>query len=169
MSLSAEHETQTGCEVDRNMQLLRGVPCLGVLKPELQRVLAYLCERASFAPGEDILIENELGSGVLVLVSGTAQLMRQGCVVGDVVAGQCVGIIALVSEFRWLFTLRAVSEAECIFLPRKKILPQIMAHPEEMLAMLHVIGKCIADWERHRLEESGQCALYLDGAGVSML
>ncbi len=133
MSLSDQHEGQ--CELHCAMHILRDVPLFAGLAPEFFRVMAYLCERQIFAAGQDILVMGDAAEMAVVLVRGDARIERGGRHVAMRGKGSCVGGMALLAEFRWLYALRAETEVECLLLPRHKFLPQFMARPDALAVL----------------------------------
>lgn len=163
MSLSDQPEAQ--CELHCAMHILRDVPLFAGLAPEFYRVMAYLCERQVFAAGQEILALGDAAEAAVVLVRGDARIEygeRQVAIRGK---GSCVGGMALLADFRWLYSLRAETEVECLLLPRRKFLPQFMARPDALAVLAGKIVAAAVDWERRQLEFGGEACAF----GLGML
>ncbi len=150
MNLSGSNEEK--CELLRSVQLIRNVSFFSDLSPDFCRVLAYLCERQIFSAGQDILKEGEVADTAVIVARGTAQLMHGKQLVEAVERGSCTGVLALLGQFRWLYTLQAESEVECLLLPRHKFLPQFMAQPEALVGVTRKLIGEVVEWERRQLE-----------------
>lgn len=154
MNLSDQPEGQ--CELEYNLRLLRELPVFAGLAQELLRVMAYLCEREVFAQGQSILTVNEPAEGPVLLIRGTAGIEHGSRRVATVSEGMCVGGLALLGRFRWLYTLRAETEVECLLLPRRKLLPQFFAQPEALLNVAQGLIGGVVQWDQQRLERGGE-------------
>lgn len=153
MDLSEKPELHE-CELDCNLRILRELPVFAGLPSELLRVLAYLCEREVFAPGQPVLEEGQPAETTVAVISGSLAIERDGEVLGRVARGKCAGGLALLGRFKWLYTLRAEMEAECLLLPRHKILPQLLAQPEMMATVTQGLIDAVIGWDRDRLENT---------------
>jgi len=162
MNLSDQLEGQ--CELECNLRLLRELPIFGELAPELVRVMAYLCEREVFAQGQSILSVNEPAEGAVILVRGTACFERGTRRISTVSEGKCVGGLALLGRFRWLYTLRAETDVECLLLPRRKLLPQLFAHPEALVIVARELIGGVVQWDQQCLERGCETDTHGPGA-----
>jgi CRP-like cAMP-binding protein len=163
MNLSGKNEET--CELQRSMQLIRNVPFFASLSPDFFRVLAYLCERQIFAAKQIIQREGESADAAMILVRGTAHIRHGDRHVATVGKGLCVGGLALLGEFRWLYSLQAESEVECLLLPRHKFLPQFIAQPDALVSVAGALIGAVVDWDQWQLERAGEIRAY----GLGML
>ena len=154
MNLSDQPDGQ--CELECNQRLLREQPIFAELAPELLRVVAYFCEREVFAPGQPILAEGDQADSAVIVVRGEARIERGGRRMGVVPAGKCVGGMALLGRFRWVYDLRAETEVECLLLPRRKLLPQLLAQPVALASVARELVQGVVMWDRQRLERAGE-------------
>ena len=164
MDLSEKLEIHE-CELDYNLRVLRELPVFAGLPPELLRVLAYLCERETFAPGQSVLEEGQPAEKVVAVISGSLAVEREGEVLGRVERGMYAGGLALLGRFKWLYTLRAEIGSKCLLLPRHKILPQLLAQPEMMAIVTQELIDAVVEWDRNRFETAPDGR----GAGPGML
>lgn len=158
MSLSEGHEEQ--CELHSNLLILRNVPFFQGLSPDFLRVLAYLCEKQVFAARDVILQEGEPAETAVVAVRGWATIEHGDTVVERLEEGGCVGGFSLLGQYRWLYTLRAATEVECLLMPRFKFLPQIQARPDALITLVRGLIAAAMDRE-HRLLQArpGGCSV----------
>ena len=150
--VSSEQPENHQCELECNLRILRELPFLAELPDELLRVMAYLCERETFAPGQTILEAGHPAEASVVVIRGEAAIEREGRRVGTVSEGMCAGGLALLRRFRWLYTLRAEADTECLLLYRRKLLPQLEARPEALAAVAGELVESVVFWDLQRLE-----------------
>lgn len=153
------------CELQGRVHLLRNIPVFAGLSPEFLQVLAYLCERRIFTPSQVILKQEESAETAVIVVRGDARLELGGRHIAMTKNGSCIGGLALLGQFRWLYSLRAETEVECLLLPRHKFLPQFMARPEAFMSVARGLVGTVVDWEQHQLELPGETRSY----GLAML
>jgi len=162
--ISPEQSEAHECELDCNLRVLRELPFCAELPAELLRVMAYLCERETFAPGQVVLETGQPAEGAVVVLRGTADIEREGRRVGVVTEGMCVGGLALLGRFRWMYTLRAAGEIECLLLHRRKLLPQLEARPEALVSVVAELVESVVFWDLQRLERGADMDMH--GLGV---
>lgn len=162
--VSSERPEGHECELDCNLRVLREQPFLAELPEELLRVMAYLCERETFAPGQAILEEGHPADAAVVVISGKASIEREGRRVGMVSEGMCAGGLALLGRFRWLYDLRAEADTECLLLYRRKLLPQLEARPEALAAVAGELVESVVFWDLQRLERGADMDVH--GPGI---
>ena len=75
------------------------------------------------------------------------------------------GGLALLGQFRWLYSLRAETEVECLLLPKHKFLPQFLAQPDALVVVARELIGAVVAWEQRQLEQSGGKLCY----GLTML
>lgn len=148
----SERPEATQCELDCNLRVLRELPLFSGLSPELLRVMAYLCEREILAPGQVAVESGHAAEGALAVIDGTLAIERGGRRLGAMSEGMCAGGLALLGDFRWVYTLRAETPAECLVLPRRRLLPQLMAQPGSLAAVARELAGSVVMWDLRRLE-----------------
>ena len=164
MDLSEKPESHE-CELSRNLRVLRELPVFAGLPQELLRVMAYLCEREVFAPGQAVLEEGQPAETAVAVVAGTLVIERGGRRLGTVSQGTMAGGLALVGGFKSLYTLRAEDGAEGLLLHRRKLLPQFLAQPEALASVIRELVDSVAAWDAQRLERGADA----DTAGPGVL
>jgi CRP-like cAMP-binding protein len=158
MNLLGNNEER--CELQCAMQLIRNVPFFSDLSHDFCRVLAYLCERQIFSVHQLIQREGDMADMAVILVRGTAHILQGGRQITPVAQGSCVGGLALLGQFRWLYSLRAETEVECLLLPRHKFLPQFIAQPDTLGAVARELIGTVVAWEQQQLERPGEMRSY---------
>jgi len=150
MSLSAQNEGR--CDLHCCMQILRDVPLFTGLSSDFFRVMAYLCERQSYGADQVILAAGETAETAVIVVRGDVRIEREGRRVATLAKGSCVGGMALLGKFRWLYSLRAETELECLLLYQRKFLPQFIARPDALAVLAGNVAEAVVARERRQLE-----------------
>ncbi len=163
MNLSELHEEQSELFLSQN--ILRNVPLFAGLAPEFFSVMAYLCNKQVFAADQAILTEGEPADASVVLIRGNARIERGGHQFATLGKGSCVGGMALLGQFRWLYSLRAETEVECLLLPRHRFLPQFLARPESLALLAGRMIETVVNWDLQMLGNPGDVNPY----GLGML
>lgn len=60
--------------------------------------------------------------------------------------------MALLGKFRWLYSLRAETELECLLLYQRKFLPQFIARPDALAVLAGNVAEAVVARERRQLE-----------------
>lgn len=159
-------ETESRCELAHNEQLLRAQPLLAPLSRDVLRLIAYLGERRRYGAGEEVLGEGEPAESAVLLVGGGLTFRRGDKQLAALMPGAMVGAMALLGRFPWPYSLLADTASECLLLPRRKIRPQLLAHPEALAALAESLIETALAWEQQRLARAGEAP---DIPGLAML
>jgi len=148
-------EAENRCELASNEKLLRAQPLLSELSGDLLRLLAYLGERRTYQVDEEVLGEGEPADTALLLVGGGLTVARDGREVAVLMPGAMVGAMALLGRFSWTYTLHASTASLCLLLPRRKIRPQLLAHPEALATLAEKLLEKVVTLDQQRLAKGG--------------
>ena len=149
MNFTDPHDEQ--CELHGNLQVLKNIKIFSEIAPDFLQVMAFLCERQIFAPEQTILTVGEPAETALILIRGTARIKDGDFEIATVGQGECVGGLALLGRFQWLYSVQAVTEVECLALPQRTFLPQFMAQPATLTTVARELISAIVEWDRRRL------------------
>ncbi len=157
MNLCPENGEQgASCEFNQHLGIFREIPLFAGMPLKVHKVLAYLCARETFEPGEHLFQQgDDDGQGIYVL-SGELILSRRDdegnrTQVADYGAGDFLGGLALLAPASRLFSLEARTEAVCMVLHRDKFLHAMEQFPELMPKAIQAMVKRIGDWDKHAL------------------
>lgn len=173
-SNSADSKTGQGCEFQENLSMLRQVPFFATLPMEALKVLAYLCNRQSFAAGDFLTRSGEDDGQAFYLISGTLELLLdQGgeqTVLRTYASGDVVGVLSLWGRAPRVFSLRAAGQTICLVMTRDRFLKAMEQFPALVPNIVKELAKRINAWERKFVAEHHQrMAVFGNRAGVSML
>ncbi len=121
---------------DADIEVLREVPMLGALPATTVEQLAADLERAEYAPGEVVFKQGEGGDRYYVVLSGRAEVVRDGRPVNTLVRGAGFGDVALLGHVPRTATVRASGEATLFVavLRRAAFLTAVTGYPASAAA-----------------------------------
>ena len=175
MSWSAEKsESCPTCEFQGNLNILREIYFFSALPIDTLKVLAYLCSRENFKPGEYLFTQEDDDGQAFYLVSGEAALIRSdsGCevIIRNYTAGDFSGALTLLGNTRRLFSLKASTPVTCLILSRERFVHAMDQYPQLMSSIFHAVVERIHHWEEHFLSERSEgCNACKQKIGVSLI
>lgn len=123
---------------------LRAIPLFaGASDPALARVAHESGELVAYA-GQIVAMEGDAGSGMFVILDGTASVEWRGGTV-DLESGTFFGELTLLAPGgRRNARVRAATEMRCLAIPRDVALELVETEPSVALAMLHEVARRFA-------------------------
>src|SRR5512143_3546062 len=118
MNSSSDQKAATS-EFRANLEVLMQIPLFARVPMEALKLLAYLCQRENFKPGDFLFRQNEVDGNVFFMLAGTAALVLEDgneLILAEYGEGQLVGGQSLFAGTKRLFSLRAVSRTTCLIL-----------------------------------------------------
>jgi CRP/FNR family cyclic AMP-dependent transcriptional regulator len=175
MSSSTEKEqVRRVSEFQADLEILREVQFFSGLSLEALKLVAYLCARQDFRPGDLLFRQDEHDGTAFYIVSGQAGITRDnergGAVLRTYGKGEFLGGLALVCDMRRLFTLRALTEMTCVTLTRDRFTKVLEQFPEVTAKVLQTVAEAIVVWEQRLLaggRQLGEVCVHM--AGMSLL
>ena len=146
-----------------NAELLARISIFGTLSKDQLASLASLVERRTLSPNAIIIREGDTNSALYVIVSGAVSVTRRAQGGGPDIElstlgpGEFVGEMTLLDGAPRSATVRALSETECVVLPRWVFLNMLRRDPEIAVAMLPALSRRIraANDESRRPNSAG--------------
>ena len=140
---------------DADIDVLRAVPMLGALPATTVEQLAADLERAKYAPGEVVFEQGDGGDQYYVVLSGRAEVVRDGRPVNTLVRGAGFGEIALLGDVPRTATVRVSGETplSVAVLRRHAFLTAVTGYPASAAAGQQVVADVQAR-DTARLEAS---------------
>jgi len=173
MSSFTENNSQLCCEHDRIMDILRSIPHFSELQVDSLKVMALVCNHMNYQLGANVFGAGDIDNKAYYIVEGTAEVIRatdQGeVVVGAFAQGAFIGALALLSDVKRLFFLRAKTPLKCLIIPRKKLSQTLGQSGNGFQVFLKSIAASIVAWEEVQLRSGTSIKSSPGGAGVSLL
>ena len=175
MNSSSEKTEPFGSgEFQENLDLLRQTYFFSALPLDSLKVLAYICTREIYKPGEAIFRQGEEDSYAYFIISGTANLIRrQGEEerrISQYGPGDFLGGLALLSQTHRLFSLIAETRVSCLLLARDKFKSTSTQFPEIMPKIMKAVAENIHAWEERFLgDHNPNCTACQHRIGVTVI
>lgn len=132
----------------RSAAALAGVPLFsGFSKRHLQR-LAADTDELTFAPGEAVVREGELGETLFVVLEGEAKIVRGGRKVGAVVPGDFFGELAAIDAQPRSASVVAQTPLRVLRLFRRHLMALLDKEPQITLKLLDGIVRRVRQVDR---------------------
>lgn len=131
---------------DRMVELLRGSTLLDALPESELRELATHVHRSHHETGDLIFRKGDVGSGMMVVVSGRVKISSVGSSGNEVILnviepGQVFGEMTLVDGEPRSADAVAAKPSELLTVLRRDFLPVLSRHPEAALEMMQVLSR----------------------------
>jgi CRP-like cAMP-binding protein len=151
------------CELDLNINILRNVPIFAPVPPERLKLYAYLSKRARYRAGDFVFRQGETDDRGYVLITGRVQVIRElfdhSVLLGEIGKGEFFGGLSLLSNVQRLFTLRAISNLECLTIDRNSFRKLLVQFPEVGVNVLDVMIKRVVEMEEKLLKSQDYLCL----------
>ena len=160
-------------EYQENLEILIQLPLFAGLPIEPLKVLAYLCKREIFKPGELIFHEHEVDTNAYYIIEGKAELVTETDGEAEYTEfgeREFIGSMSLFCDAKRLFTLKAQTKVICLTLSREKFQKVLERFPEIGIKIVEAILMGIHAWEERFLREHAlECAPCRKRIGVSLV
>jgi CRP/FNR family transcriptional regulator, cyclic AMP receptor protein len=164
MSLSREHDNVCGldeqgsrCELESNLNVLRKIPVFSGVPLNRLKLYAYLCKRRCYLNGEFIFRQGEADDRGYILLSGNARIVREyedhSVFLNELQEGDFFGGVALLSDVKRLFSVRAATDIECLTLDRESFRKLLVQFPEVGVKVLDMMVKRIVQMEEKLMQK----------------
>jgi CRP/FNR family transcriptional regulator, cyclic AMP receptor protein len=170
---SSMESKQPLSEYQANLEILMQLPLFAGLPIEPLKVLAYLCKRETYKPGEIIFHEHEVDPHAYHIVEGTGTLSRETGEEAEYTEfgeREFIGSMSLFCDMKRLFTLRAKTKVICLTLSRDKFQKVVERFPEITSKMVEAILMGVHEWEERFIREHiPACDLCRKWIGVTLV
>jgi len=162
------------CGFSHCLDLLRDLPLLSGVPLDVIKVLAYLSEAETFAPGEALYDQGEPLERCRIVLGGEVEILRRDgeaerplCRRGE---GCTLGSLGLLATAKSLFGVRAVDTVQCLSLTREKFTKTAERFPGILPKILANVVDHVFRWEESYLRtHKAECDQQPSGeAGLSL-
>jgi len=126
---------------DARIKMLKAVPLFAGCDDKQLAFIATQVDEVDFVAGRDLCREGSSGGEFFVIVSGTAEVRRQGRHIGELAQGDFFGEIALLDGGSRTATVTAVSAMKCLVLSRAQFHNVIRQNALIAVSVLEVLGE----------------------------
>ena len=137
-------------------------------------MFAYICGREKFQEGEYLFRQGEDDGQAFYIISGHAVLEREeeGLIreIRQCREGEFFGGFSLMGPMQRLFSLKAVSETNCLVIAREKFTRTLSQFQDLMPSLIKALVGGVDGWEKSFLSNrTDQCTDCMKELGVSLL
>ena len=169
-----KNDSGQSCEFQENLNILRQVSVFSPLPLDTLKVFAYLCSRERFKRDDFLFRQEEDDGQAFFIISGKAVLVYEKALqriefthYGE---GDFVGGLTLMGKVSRLFSLKALTDTECLIVHREKFAKAMEQFPELMPKILQELVKRIYQWEKALLADHAETyAECIKKTGVSLI
>jgi len=139
------------CELETNLDVLRKIPVFSGIPLQRLKLYAYLCKRARYGAGEFIFRQGDPDDRGYVLLSGRAQIVREyedhSVFLNELHTGEFFGGLALLSDIKRLFSVKAATDIDCLTLDRESFRKMLIQFPEVGIKVLDLMIRRVVHME----------------------
>ncbi|CCO22119.1 Crp/Fnr family transcriptional regulator [Maridesulfovibrio hydrothermalis] len=159
-------------EYQQHLEIMREIPYFSTLDLEAQKLIAYLCVREKFGPGDEVFATGDIDQSAYYIISGEMEafLDLDGSKIQSFKGGDFVGALSLIGDSKRLFTLKTVSECTCIRLTSDKFKKAQEQYPEISSKFLKATVDMISHWEERFIANyNNGCTGCKAGIGLTLI
>lgn len=139
------------CELETNLDVLRKTPVFSGIPLQRLKLYAYLCKRVCYRAGEFIFRQGDSDDRGYILLSGSVQIVREyedhSVFLNELHEGEFFGGVALLSDIKRLFSVKAATNVDCLTLDRESFRKILVQFPEVGVKVLDLMIKRIVQME----------------------
>ncbi|NLJ28538.1 cyclic nucleotide-binding domain-containing protein [Desulforhabdus amnigena] len=152
------------CEMDANLEIYRNVAAFSGIPIERLKLLAYLSKRVYYRAGEFLFHHGDIDDRAYLILSGKAQVIRElsdhSVFLHEFTEGDFFGGLALLSDIKRRFSIKAITDLECLTINRESFQKLLLQFPEIAIKMLDPMIKRMVQMEEEFLKAKTNQCLY---------
>jgi CRP-like cAMP-binding protein len=151
--------------LEEEAELLRRIPLFAELEPAKRKLLAFASERVTFAPGQFLFHQGEMGDAAYILAEGEVAIIvktpagpRQ---VARLSGHQVVGEVAVLGDVPRTASVRAETPVVALRISKEAFLDLLRDIPTMAMCMMRVVAQRLENTTaqlRRALAERGDAA-----------
>ena len=131
-------------------QQLTTIPLLAGLDGRVRKRLVAVARKRTYAADEAIIEEDQVGTALYIILSGSVRVERGGSEIGRLGSGDFFGELALIEQHPRSATVRANEETECLLFPAWEFTALLAEHPEIAVPIMKALIDRIHRREQHQ-------------------
>ncbi len=140
-----DNSAQVRCRLSSDFELLRQAPLFAGLQPEVVKLFAYLASHRSYRPGDMLIKQGSKADRAFILVEGEVEVSvyhrERNATLQHLLKPSFFGELALLAQFNWFFSVRAVTQVETLVIERTTFQKVIEKFPHHKDALIERIIK----------------------------
>jgi len=127
------------------VELLRNIPLFCKIEPSKLKLLAFTSERLTFAEGQDLVVQGDMGDSAYVIVDGSADVIVNTpdgpLTVAKVSRNAIIGEIAIICDVPRTATVRATSELIALRISKELFFQLVTEFPQMAVEMMRELAR----------------------------
>ena len=139
-STAVNSDAPSRSRLSNDFDLLRRTPFFSGLHLDVIKLLAYLTVHRSYRPGDPLIEQGKKADRAFVLINGSVDVsvLHRGnnVILQQLKEGDFFGELALLAQFDWFFTIKAVDNVEALIIDRatfQKVLEKFPEHKDTLI------------------------------------
>ncbi len=139
-STAAGHENNVFCRLTKDFEILRQTPLFTGLHLDVVKLFAYLSIRRTFHPGDLLIEQGEKADRAFILINGNIEVsvVHRGkeALLQLLQDDDFFGELALLAQFDWFFTVKALTDADVLIIDRtafQKVIEKFPNHKDMLI------------------------------------
>ena len=136
--------------LNEEVDLLRKIPLFANIEPSKLKLLAFASERLTFAAGQELFHQGDLGDAAYIVIDGMAQVLIDGpsgeIEVAKLGKNELIGEIAILIDVPRTATVRAEGEMTTLAISKDLFFRMVTEFPEMAVEIMRELA--------HRLEHT---------------
>lgn len=130
--------------LSEEVELLRNIPLFCKIEPSKLKLLAFTSERLTFASGQNLFLQGEVGDSAYIIVEGTADVIVDApegpLTVAKVGKNDIVGEIAILCDVPRTATVRATSELTTLRISKELFFQLVAEFPQMAVEIMRELA-----------------------------
>lgn len=144
------------CRISRDFEALRKLEVFSGTPAEVIKVFAYLARRRKYAMGEPVIIQGEKAARAYFLITGEVEISTRykdkKITIQHLKGNHFFGELALLAEFTWFFSARALTDSELLIIDRESFKKILEKFPEKRDRIIEkIIQFRVSRFEQHTI------------------
>jgi CRP/FNR family transcriptional regulator, cyclic AMP receptor protein len=128
---------------------LRRVPMFAEIEPAKLKLLAFMCERVGFDPGDRLMKQGDLADAAYLIIDGHAEVILETpngpLIVATVGVNEIVGVLGVLGNAPRAATVRAKDRLIALRIPKEPFMRMVREFPTIAVSIIQDLARRLAD------------------------
>ena len=130
--------------LNEEVELLRNIPLFSKIEPSKLKLLAFTSERLTYAQGQDLFLQGDIGDSAYVIMEGSAEVIVDTpdgpLTVANLGKNDIVGEIAILCDVPRTATVRASSELTTLRISKELFFQLVAEFPQMAVEIMRELA-----------------------------
>jgi CRP/FNR family cyclic AMP-dependent transcriptional regulator len=133
----------------QEFEVLRRVPMFAEIEPAKLKLLAFMCERVGFDPGNRLIQQGDLADAAYLIIEGHAEVILETpngpLIVATVGVNEIVGVLGVLGNAPRAATVRAKDRPIALRIPKEPFMRMVREFPTIAVSIIQDLARRLAD------------------------